>query len=174
MSKQQNGAKAIPEIIDKKPHEPALPDSLPATRRPPLALDSDDAAWFKLFSLLEKYGKPGMLEEAFAEPPPPPAAAAAAADAALDVNNRGQEPNTMSVEEDKADDPPEDENETRAKIITVCISFSILLYTILLLYELTESQPLRLRCAETCRCPMDRRRRPREEGLAVLESAFGR
>ena len=30
---------------------------------------ADDAAWFQLFSLLEKYGSEGMLERAFAMPP---------------------------------------------------------------------------------------------------------
>jgi len=81
-----------------------MPAAFPAAARPPLTLDSDDAAWFKLFSLLEKYGKPGMLEEAFAEPP------GGAAAATIEVNNR-QESNTTH-------DPEEDKNEKRAKIIT--------------------------------------------------------
>merc|ERR1719182_1231923 len=54
------------------------------------------------FSLLEKYGKPGMLEEAFAKPPEE--------GAALGVNNKGQE---CSLE-----DSSEDENVKRAEIIT--------------------------------------------------------
>jgi len=107
---EQYVAKTIPDIVDKEPvHKPLapalqhpLPASLPAAARPPLALDSDETAWFKLFSLLEKYGKPGMLEEAFAEPPE---------GAALDVNNRGQE----STSREESD---EDENEKRARIIT--------------------------------------------------------
>ena len=101
----QYGAKAVSKAVDIKPLVPALPPpiptSLPADATPPL--DSDDAAWFKLFSLLEKYGKPGMLEEAFAKPPKE--------GAALGVNNKGQE---SSLE-----DSSEDENVKRAEIITV-------------------------------------------------------
>ena len=104
---EQYGAKAVPKTVDIKPLAPALappiPTSLPADATPPLVLDSDDAAWFKLFSLLEKYGKPGMLEEAFAKPPEE--------GAALGVNNKGQE---SSLE-----DSSEDENVKRAEIITV-------------------------------------------------------
>ena len=103
----QYGAKAVPKTVDIKPLAPALappiPTSLRADATPPLVLDSDDAAWFKLFSLLEKYGKPGMLEEAFAKPPEE--------GAALGVNNKGQE---SSLE-----DSSEDENVKRAEIITV-------------------------------------------------------
>ena len=104
---EQYGAKAVPKTVDIKPLAPALappiPTSLRADATPPLVLDSDDAAWFKLFSLLEKYGKPGMLEEAFAKPPKE--------GAALGVNNKGQE---CSLE-----DSSEDENVKRAEIITV-------------------------------------------------------
>ena len=31
--------------------------------------EAEDAAWFQLFGLLEKYGSRGMLERAFATPP---------------------------------------------------------------------------------------------------------
>ena len=34
--------------------------------------EAEDAAWFKLFALLERYGSPGMLESAFATPPTKP------------------------------------------------------------------------------------------------------
>lgn len=84
---------------------PPKADAIPAAVKPPLALDSDDAAWFKLFALLEKYGKPGMLDEAFAETPTEAAAAA-------DVSNSGQESNTIA-------DAEEDESEKRAQLITV-------------------------------------------------------
>jgi len=30
--------------------------------------EAEDAAWFQLFALLERYGSPGMLERAFATP----------------------------------------------------------------------------------------------------------
>lgn len=105
--------KAITGISDNKKSvpQPAAPAvsppkaaTIPAAAKPPLALDSDDAAWFKLFALLEKYGKPGMLDEAFAETPTEAAAAA-------DVSNSGQESNTIA-------DAEEDESEKRAQLIT--------------------------------------------------------
>ena len=104
---EQYGAKAVPKTVDIKPLAPALappiPTSLHADATPPLVLDSDDAAWFKLFSLLEKYGKPGMLEEAFAKPPE--------GGAALGVNKRGHSKSLGDLSEG--------EDVKRAEIITV-------------------------------------------------------
>ena len=165
MSTEKYDEKAIIGISDSKKSlvqppntvQPPKAAAIPAAVKPPLALDSDDAAWFKLFSLLEKYGKPGMLDEAFADPP--------ADAAAVDASNSGQESNTIA-------DAGEDESEKRAQLITVLASITYF-QTVPNYTVLWSKSSLCLLCLETCRCAMDRRRRPRKKSAALFKGKFG-
>lgn len=91
----------------------------PPLCNPPPCISEDDKAWFQLFELLEKYGPPGMLEKAFAEPPDESGAAAAApppAPAALGIDAGGQALRSDPMEED--------ELKVRAKVITKLVNAS--------------------------------------------------
>jgi len=103
-------------------HNTGGPNTPVSEEPPPPCFTEDDRAWFQLFELLEKYGPPGMLETAFAETPDESGTAATAAPAtatapaALGIDTGGQALASDPIEED--------EDKTRAKVITKLVNAS--------------------------------------------------